>query len=132
MFLSTRLQRYTIILLVGLFVLTGCRKHGQVIAGEQAESGRMTIRIIHERVVELEGQTVHLEVRFKGWKGNCKTGPPVSRSDWMVEDETGCIYVTGPLPQSDLDPAKPDDRQLLLTAIVCQGFGNLAYLKLKP
>ncbi len=42
--------------------------------------------------------------RFLGWKG-CGHGSHfmVTRSDWAIEDETGCIMVTGPMPKG-LDP----------------------------
>jgi hypothetical protein len=34
-------------------------------------------------------------------------GPPVTRSDWVIADQSGAIYVTGPLPEG-LDPASPE------------------------
>jgi hypothetical protein len=45
---------------------------------------------------------------YKGWKPdpddpNTAQGPPVTRSDWVVCDATGCIYVTGP---SKLSPTE--------------------------
>lgn len=46
------------------------------------------------------GQHVILEGRNEGWKPDpncpiCAGGPPVTRSDWVLRDDTGCIYVTG-------------------------------------
>ncbi len=45
------------------------------------------------------GQHVVLEGRNEGWKADpacpiCACGPPVTRSDWVLRDDTGCIYVT--------------------------------------
>lgn len=34
--------------------------------------------------------------------------PPVTRSDWVITDNSGAIYVTGPLPQN-LDPSSQKD-----------------------
>lgn len=46
------------------------------------------------------GQRVLLMGRNEGWRPdsscpNCAGGPPVTRSDWVLRDATGCIYVTG-------------------------------------
>ncbi len=46
------------------------------------------------------GRTVTLEGRNDGWQPDphcpvCAGGPPVTRSDWVLNDGTGCIYVTG-------------------------------------
>ncbi len=35
---------------------------------------------------------------FMGWKGSCNTTPPETRSDWMIENNGVCIYVSGPTP----------------------------------
>lgn len=45
------------------------------------------------------GQVVTLEGRNEGWNPDpncpiCAGGPPVTRSDWVLRDDTGCIYVT--------------------------------------
>lgn len=45
------------------------------------------------------GQVVTLEGLNEGWNPYpncpmCAGGPPVSRSDWVLRDDTGCIYVT--------------------------------------
>lgn len=45
------------------------------------------------------GQVVTLEGRNEGWNPYpncpmCAVGPPVTRSDWVLRDDTGCIYVT--------------------------------------
>lgn len=46
------------------------------------------------------GTQVFLAGRNAGWKpdpscSNCAGGPPVTRNDWVLRDDTGCIYVTG-------------------------------------
>jgi hypothetical protein len=56
---------------------------------------RATPTAYEERVVTIEGQ-------YQGWKGGYGS-PPVTRSDWLVEDATGWLYVTGK-PADDLDP----------------------------
>jgi hypothetical protein len=48
-----------------------------------------------------EGQTVTIEGVYQGWKSGYGS-PPVTRSDWLVEDATGWLYVTGK-PADGLD-----------------------------
>lgn len=44
------------------------------------------------------GKTVELKGIFMGWGG--KSGPPpVTRSDYIIEDKSGQIHVSGPLPK---------------------------------
>ncbi|MBI4773875.1 MAG: hypothetical protein HY788_06795 [Deltaproteobacteria bacterium] len=57
-------------------------------AGEHALYGSQGL----ERTVTIEG-------RFMGWSGSCKTAPPETRSDWMVDIDKGCLYVSGPVPE---------------------------------
>lgn len=54
---------------------------------------------------------------FHGWRGPCPGGPPVSRSDWMIADSSGCLYVHGPVPIG-LDPARPSGETISVTGVV--------------
>ncbi|PLX84830.1 MAG: hypothetical protein C0617_06345 [Desulfuromonas sp.] len=74
------------------------------------------------------GQTVLVSGLFKGWKGACLSTPPVSRSDWMLEDGTGCIYVHAPLPAGS-DPLKPQGEAVSLRAVVRQDRRGAPYLE---
>ena len=48
---------------------------------------------------EYKDRTVTIEGRFMGWSGSCRTAPPETRSDWMVDADNGCLYVSGPTPE---------------------------------
>ncbi len=65
---------------------------------------------IRESPGDFAGQTVEIVGYFRGWDllGEAGGGPPVTRSDWVVKDASGAIYVTGPLPEG-LDPASRED-----------------------
>ena len=94
--------------------------------------GNPVIRDILQEPARYEGRRVTLPCVFKGWKGLCRSSPPVSRSDWMIEDETGCLYVHGPLP-SGLDPLRPREIRLVLTGVIKRGPSGRSYLNLsKP
>ena len=56
------------------------------------------------------GQIVQISGRFGGWQGRCQGGPPVSRSDWMLEGEHACLYVNGRLPAGLQQPPHKSDR----------------------
>jgi hypothetical protein len=55
---------------------------------------RATPTLYEEKLVTIEGV-------YQGWKGGYGS-PPVTRSDWLVEDATGWLYVTG--KPAGLDP----------------------------
>lgn len=76
-----------------------------------------------------ESATVTLVGAFQGWRGPCKGGPPVSRSDWMITGASGCLYVNGPVPDG-LNPAKPAGEKITVTGMVRLKAG-IPYLELK-
>jgi hypothetical protein len=63
-----------------------------------------------------EGKTVTIEGVYQGWQGGYGS-PPVTRSDWLVEDNTGWLYVTGK-PAGDLDPLGDIGRPVKITGQV--------------
>jgi hypothetical protein len=70
---------------------------------------------------------------FRGWDQlhEMQSSPPVSRSDWVIADDSGAIYVTGPLPEG-LDSSSADQVQTLirLVATVREKSGQV-YLEAK-
>ena len=60
-----------------------------------------TIGEIRATPIAYEGKVVTIEGMYQGWKGGYGS-PPVTRSDWLVEDATGWLYVTG--KPAGLDP----------------------------
>jgi len=46
---------------------------------------------------------------YQGWSGGYGS-PPVTRSDWVITDETGGIYVTG--KSSGLDPVSDKGKKI--------------------
>lgn len=61
-----------------------------------------------DRQVEIVGY-------YRGWDllKEVQGTPPVTRSDWVIADNSGAIYVTGGAPQN-LDPASPQDAQKVI------------------
>jgi len=75
-------------------------------ASERAMEGKITIQKILGNQAEYVNKEIVLEGAFQGWKGKCEESSPLTRSDWILKDETGCIYVSGKIPAgvSTLDP----------------------------
>lgn len=61
------------------------------------------------------GQSIEITGYFRGWDllKEAQGGPPVTRSDWVIADQGGAIYVTGALPEG-LDPASPESAWALI------------------
>ncbi len=96
---------------------------------QMTETSPATLGEVSSDPKSFEGREVTLVVEFTGWKGACRSGPPVARSDWMVEDATGCLYVHGPLPPG-LDPLKPSRQPLTLRGMVRVAEGGVPYLEM--
>jgi len=66
---------------------------------EQTEPMFVQIEEILAHPEDYEDRMVTIKGRFMGWSGSCGTAPPETRSDWMVDAEKGCLYVSGPVPE---------------------------------
>jgi len=79
-------------------------------------SPEATIGEIRAAPTLYEGQTVTIEGVYQGWQGGYGS-PPVTRSDWLLEDNTGWLYVTGE-PAGDLNPLDDIGRPIKVTGQV--------------
>jgi len=61
-----------------------------------------------------EGKVVTIEGKYQGWKAGFGS-PPVTRSDWLIEDATGWLYVTG--KPAGLDPLSDVGRPIKVTGL---------------
>ncbi len=85
--------------------------------GEQIkEEERASIANITSNPTIYEGKTVTLSGEYRGWEAG-HGSPPVTRSDWVLKDETGSIYVAGKVSPG-LDPAKDIGKKLTVDGIV--------------
>lgn len=74
-----------------------------------APAGALPVDAVLQQAQTLKQQTIRVSGRYAGWQGRCSSGPPISRSDWMVHGETGCIYAHGHLPAGFSLPPQPAD-----------------------
>jgi hypothetical protein len=68
---------------------------------------------------EFEGLSVTLVGYYRGWDllGEAGSGPPVTRSDWVLKDDSGAIYVQAGLAVEgdiSLDPGSTADTEKVL------------------
>ena len=95
---------------------------------KSAEQKATVVRNIQQDPGAFAEAPVLLEGLFRGWSGGtCVGSPPLTRSDWMFEDSSGCIYVTGMLP-SVLSAAAPRGERIIVDAIVKIGKKGAPYL----
>jgi hypothetical protein len=93
---------------LAVLLMTGCPP--------PVPSPEATIGEIRAAPTLYEGQTVTIEGVYQGWQGGYGS-PPVTRSDWLLEDTTGWLYVTGE-PAGDLNPLDDIGRPLKVTGQV--------------
>lgn len=103
------------LILLGIGVLTaqlmfGCQasptQEKQSLTKERA--GVVRIADIVADAERYQGEFVRVSGLFYGWSGRCSGTPPKTRSDWMLESDGSCIYVSGSTPKgkSARPPAK--------------------------
>jgi len=77
--------------------------------------GKTTIGDIRGAPTAYEGKVVTIEGKYQGWKTGFGS-PPVTRSDWLVQDVTGWLYVTG--KPAGLDPLGDVGHPIRVTGVI--------------
>ncbi len=94
-----------------LVPIMGCAS-GEPVTGRE----EISIADITSEPMEYEGEAVIVSGEYRGWEAG-HGSPPVTRSDWVVKDGTGSIYVTGKVP-SEFDPYDDRGKQITVRGIV--------------
>jgi hypothetical protein len=79
--------------------------------------GEIAIHAIAKNPDFYVGKEVVVWGEVKGWKGSCLSPPPLTRSDWMIEDDGQCIYVSGDLPVG-LNALNPSGEKISVKATI--------------
>jgi hypothetical protein len=74
---------------------SGAHAPSKEVAGKETN---FTIKQILDDTRSFEGKDITVQGISKGWSGTCAASAMLTRSDWILEDDTGCIYVTGRMP----------------------------------
>jgi len=77
------------------------------------------------------GKMVKVSGYFQGWQGKCTGRPPVSRSDWMMQSDAACLYVSGRLPPelSSIPPARGVGKPIVVVGKVFVDQSGFAYIQ---
>jgi len=99
-------------------------------SSERAAEGKITIQKILKNPAEFVNREIILEGAFQGWKGKCEDSSPLTRSDWILKDETGCLYVSGKIP-SGVSTTAPRGENLILSGSLKIKEGGKPYFEAK-
>jgi hypothetical protein len=91
--------------------------------------GKVDIGQISGSPAEFEGKSVIIVGEYRGWQMEDGYGPPVTRSDWIVKDNTGWIYVTG--GGSGLDPVADIGHPVVVKGTVRVSAEGMPYIEVK-
>ena len=107
-----------LILSVAVSFLAGCR---QSLGGDSSQQLTDVVASVLTTPYSFEGRQVTIVGYYRGWDllGETKTGPPVTRSDWVIKDDTGAIYISAlsEARVSGLSPSSLEDVDTILKLI---------------
>jgi len=93
--------------LLAVFLVTACQ--------QAAPPAKATISDIRANPSAYEGKVATIEGKYQGWQVGFG-GPPETRSDWVIQDATGWLYVTG--KSAGLDPLSNIGRPIKVTGVI--------------
>ena len=83
-----------------VFLVAGCQSglqtHVEAASGKPGDA--VSVEALVKSPERWEGVRLAVTGNFMGWDGRCKGAPPLTKSDWMLEKDGACIYVSGRLP----------------------------------
>jgi len=95
------------------------------VTSNSAEDEGKTVTVSEEQIsiadiisnpTEYEGKTVTMSGEYRGWEPGYGS-PPVTRSDWILKDETAGIYVTAKISPG-LDPMEDRGKEITVRGVV--------------
>jgi len=89
---------------------------------------KMPLKTLLQNPAAFQHRKVLVAGVFRGWQGKGVENPGITRSDWVVEDASGAIYVAG-APPSGLDPVKDLGRPLTVRGTLEITAKGIPYLK---
>jgi hypothetical protein len=88
-------------------------------------TGPVKIEQVIENSRALSKRKVELNGAFRGWKG-CPASSMITKSDWVLEDETGCIYISGNMPEGVSPTQAEGERFKVYGAVTLDKMGKPA------
>jgi len=107
--------------------LAACSVEVNLVTGGPAPAGGQTkqltgiIASIADSPISFDGQTVTITGYYRGWDllHEANTAPPVTRSDWVIKDGSGALYVSAisEVNVDGLNPGSYEDTTVIMTVI---------------
>ncbi|MFQ3550067.1 MAG: BsuPI-related putative proteinase inhibitor [Armatimonadota bacterium] len=96
-----------------------------------SDASKISIREAIEQFSTYEKKKVIIEAKYTGWRPdkddpNISDGPPETRSDWTIADDTGAMYVTG---NNILDPTEDKGKKISVLGILKKTDKGKVYIK---
>lgn len=90
-------KRYSLIAVVLTTLTLSCVA---ALSGENTSQGseQTPIGEIFKDVQKYKNEIITVNGQYSGWHGEGVKNPLITRSDWVIKDATGAIYVTGKFP----------------------------------
>jgi len=117
-------------LLLAAAILTACGAGDTAASGtKQADASAATCSVGELRAKPglWQGKHVTVEGRYLGWKGGIQS-PGITRSDWVVADDSGAIYVTG-LKPAGLHPYEDTGRHIRVRGVLHLAPNGVPYIQ---
>jgi hypothetical protein len=100
-------------LVTGFFGARECLPSDPAAKESGAGYEKIPLKTILNNPASFQHRKVMVAGVFCGWQGKGAKNPGITRSDWVVEDASGAMYVAG-APPSGLDPVKDLGRPVTL------------------
>lgn len=84
-----------------------------------------TIDEVMKDIKSYLGKKLLISGEFRGWEGSAGP-PPVTRSDWVVKDDTGYIYVLGAPP---FNPVEDKGKKIIVIGTLKVSKSNIPYIE---
>lgn len=110
---------------LAVLLMTACQQPAPPPTPPPAPPASLSIGDIRGTPTAYEGEVVTIEGKYLGWKGGFGS-PPVTRSDWLIQDDTGWLYVTG--KPAGLDPLGDVGHPIKVTGVVRVTEGGEPYV----
>lgn len=89
------------------------------------EIASKTIDEVIKGIKSYLGKKVLISGEFRGWEGSAGP-PPVTRSDWVVKDDTGYIYVLGAPP---FNPIEDKGKKIIVIGTLKVSKSDIPYIE---
>lgn len=128
--------RHQVILLAGMIVIAGASGCAPAVSTQtkdvspplQKNIAKTSISELKKAPENWQNKQVLISGKYRGWEASCSDSGQRTRSDWVIQDDTGCIFVSGIMP-GNLSPTQPKGQLLSVVGTLRLTSAGLPYLE---